>query len=92
MGDEKVQVPSMWDVTDGEMRITLFPTGHLAVGLEEFMQKYGHDKVPDGLGQEVLMYLTSTWGRKILSATDGKRISDEVACIARAWLKKNPRG
>lgn len=89
--DMQMQVPTIWDVADGEVRVTLFPTGHLAVGVEEFLKGYGYSEVPEDLGREVRTFLASTYGpKKVLSEDDGKRISDEIACLVRAWLNKQP--
>jgi hypothetical protein len=37
----------------------------------------------------VRKYLGENWAAKVLSEDDGKRISDEVACIVRAWIVKS---
>ncbi len=74
------------------MRVTLYPTGHLAVGLEEFVNELGVASVPPELAIEVQNYLKKEYSGVELNEDHGKRISEEVACIARAHLsKKKPK-
>lgn len=87
--DAQVQLPHIFDVEkDLPMRVTLYPTGHLAVGLEEFMKELGYDSIPLELSIEVKEYLKKNYSGKYLTEDDGKRISDEIACIARAFINK----
>jgi hypothetical protein len=92
--DAQVQLPFIFDVEkDLPMRVTLYPTGHLAIGLEEFMKEYGHAAIPPDLQAEVQAFLKKEYSGKELTEDDGKRISEEIACIARAHMnKKKPRG
>lgn len=85
----KVDLPVIFDIVDRDIRVTLYPTGHLAVGVDEMMEEYGFEQTPPELGFEVRKYLGENWAAKVLSEDDGKRISDEVACIVRAWIVKS---
>lgn len=92
--DAQVQLPFIFDVEkDLPMRVTLYPTGHLAIGLEEYLQEFGVSAIPTELQVEVQAFLKKTYSGKELTEEDGKRISEEIACIARAHMnKKKPRG
>lgn len=92
--DVEVQLPFIFDVEkDLPMRVTLYPTGHLAIGLEEFVKEHGLPAVPPELALEVQEYLKKEYSGKELNEEHGKRISEEVACIARAHFSKNkPKG
>lgn len=92
--DVKVQIPMIWDVQPGPdvpMRVTLYPTGHLAVDVDGFVQQFGYQSTPPDMGKEVRTYLASTYANKVIDETDGRRIADEVACIARAWISRNTK-
>lgn len=90
MSEPKIELPFIFDIIDKPVRVTLYPTGHLAIGLDEMMKSYGYECTPPILSEEVYKYLSSNW-KKELSEEEGKRISDEVECIARAWIVKDER-
>ncbi len=92
--DVEVQLPFIFDVEkDLPMRVTLYPTGHLAIGLEEFVKEQGVAAIPPALALEVQAYLKKEYSGKELTEEHGKRISEEIACIARAHLTKMaPKG
>ena len=92
--DVKVQIPMIWDVQPNEevpMRVTLYPTGHLAVDVDKYVKEFGFNTTPLDMGNEVRAYLASTYSNKVLTEMDGRRIADEVACIVRAWVTKNAK-
>lgn len=91
--DAQVQLPFIFDVEkDLPMRVTLYPTGHLAIGLEEFMKEFGYSSIPPELALEVQDFLKKNYSGKELNEDHGKRIAEEIACIARAHIgKKKPR-
>lgn len=90
MNEQKVELPFIFDIVEKPVRVTLYPTGHLAVGLDEMIQSYGYKSTPVDLSAEVSKYLNCNW-KKELSEEDGNRISDEVECIVRAWIVKNDK-
>ena len=85
--DTQLQLPVVFDVVDGvPMRVTMYPSGHMAIGLEEFMKDFGISPVPPVLSEQVQKFLRENYSGKVLTEDDGKKISEEVACIARAHI------
>lgn len=90
--ETQLQLPTIFDVAEGvPMRVTMYPTGHFAIGLEEFMKEHGYETIPPELALEVQMFLKKNYSGKNLTAEDGARISEEIACIARAQMNKKKR-
>jgi hypothetical protein len=84
-------VPFIFDRVDLPVRISLFPTGHLAVGIREYMNELGYEDIPIDLQLIVQNYLHTEWSAKIISVDDAETISTAVRKFADDWVAKNKK-
>ncbi len=85
---KNTEIPFVVSVTDMPIKVTLYPTGHLVVAIDEYLTAFGYAEVPESLGKEIKQYLGDKFRGELIKESHCREISAQCECICRAWFLK----